>query len=114
MDSELIALFTITRLWLYILSFLQYLRKKSGAVSHLSDDEDEAPSPKKEPAPETKTKKKKKKKDKEPKNKEEFIVKLKNIPPNSNRVSHVIAWGEQPSHKFYNNDLSTLHDWEIY
>lgn len=60
-------------------------------MSHLSDDEDEAPSPKKEPAPETKTKKKKKKKEKEPKNKEEFIVKLKNIPPNSNRVSHVIA-----------------------
>ena len=59
-------------------------------MSHLSDDEDELPSsPKKQSAPKSDGNKIKEKPEKV--KKEEYIVKLRNIPPNSNKVSRFIA-----------------------
>ena len=59
-------------------------------MSHLSDDEDELPSsPKKQSAPKFDGNEIKEKPEKV--KKEEYIVKLRNIPPNSNKVSRFIA-----------------------
>ena len=59
-------------------------------MSHLSDDEDELPnSPKNQSVPKTDGNKIKEKPEKV--KKEEYIVKLRNIPPNSNKVGRFIA-----------------------
>lgn len=60
----------------------QYLRKKTGAVSHLSDDDEEVTTP----SPTKQSDVKKEKRKRERKKRPDYIVKLKGLPLNSNKV----------------------------
>lgn len=90
--SELFELISVSLTNILLTLLFQYLKKKSGEISHLSDDEDEELVARAKIADQKKADKQKLKADKQKQQTqkkdvgENLVVKLKNIPPSVSRV----------------------------